>query len=124
MHPVLHSCPVCQDQLEVTRLHCRTCDTTIDGHFALGRLTELSPDQLQFVELFVRSEGKINRVCQELNLSYPVVRAQLTDVIETLGYAVGDNEPAGLTETERKEILAQVSAGEISAEKAAELLRG
>lgn len=124
MHPVITRCPICADNLTVTQLHCRQCDTSINGHFTIGRFSELSADQLDFVELFVRCEGKINRVCQELNLSYPVVRAQLTDVIESMGYTVGEPEPEGLSATERQAVLAQVAAGEISADDAVKMLRG
>ena len=30
MHPVVGQCPVCGDELTVTRLHCRACDTNTD----------------------------------------------------------------------------------------------
>lgn len=123
MNPVIGQCPICSDQLAVTRLHCRNCDTTLDGHFALGRLYHLSSPQLQFVETFIRCEGKINRVEEELGLSYPSVRARLTDVIEALGFEVGEPEPGGVSEKTRHEILEQVSAGNISAEEAVRLLR-
>ena len=124
MHPVIRQCPVCADTLSVTRLHCHSCDTTIEGRFELGRLAELQPGQLRFVELFMRCEGKINRVCQELNLSYPVVRAQLTEVIEAMGFEPEPPEPVVLSTDERKEVLAKVASGEISADEAVELLKG
>jgi hypothetical protein len=111
----------------VTRLKCHHCDTAIEGRFSLGRLYELSSDQLDFVELFVRSEGKLNRVGQELELSYPAVRARLTDVIRALGYEVDEPEPAStepITEAERRAVLARVSSGELSADQAIEQLRG
>jgi hypothetical protein len=58
MYPVLGQCPICQDDLVVTQLHCRNCDTTLQGHFELGRLFQLTPEQLSFVEIFIRCEGK------------------------------------------------------------------
>jgi len=124
MNPVIGQCPICSHQLHVTRLHCRNCDTSIEGHFFLGRLYQLTPEQLEFVELFVRCEGKINRVGQELNLSYPAVRTRLTDLIEALGYEVGESSGPPISPETRKAILAQVSAGEITAEEAVEILRG
>ena len=54
MNPVIGQCPICGNHLHVTRLQCRNCDTTIDGHFTLGRLYQLSPEQLEFVETFLR----------------------------------------------------------------------
>jgi hypothetical protein len=124
MNPVIGQCPICQDNLHVTRLHCRNCDTSLEGHFTLGRLYQLSSKQLNFVETFVRCEGKINRVEQEIGLSYPAVRARLTEVIEAMGYEVGVSEPEPMSVETRREILAEVSTGSLSAEEAMEILRG
>ncbi len=124
MNPVIGQCPICGESLEVTRLHCRNCDTGIEGHFALGRLYHLNPEQLRFVETFIKCEGKINRVEQEMGLSYPAVRARLTEVIRALGYDVGEGEEVGVSEETRQEILAQLSEGKITATEALELLRG
>lgn len=125
MNPVIGRCPICQQDLTVTHLHCRNCDTTIGGQFTLGRLFYLSPEQLQFVETFIRCEGKITRMEQELNLSYPAVRSRLNEVIRALGYEPGEvAEPATLSDKERQGILRQISEGTISAEQGIELLHG
>jgi len=123
MNSVIGQCPICNDTLHVTRLHCRNCDTSIEGHFALGRLYQLTPEQLNFVETFIRCEGKINRVEQEIGLSYPAVRSRLTEVIEALGFEVGESEPE-VTEETRRAVLAELSAGKLTAEDALEILRG
>lgn len=124
MNPVIGRCPICDDLLHVTRLHCRNCDTALEGQFTLGRLYQLTPEQLEFVELFVRCEGKITRVEQELGMSYPAVRARLTEVIEAMGYEVGEPESGSISPETRKEILAEINAGNLSAEEALALLRG
>lgn len=124
MNPVIGRCPICDDLLHVTRLHCRNCDTALEGQFTLGRLYQLTPEQLEFVELFVRCEGKITRVESELGMSYPAVRARLTEVIEAMGYEVGEAEPGPISSETRKEILAEISAGNLSTEEALALLRG
>jgi hypothetical protein len=124
MYPVIGRCPVCQQPLEVTRLYCRQCDTTVEGHFGLGRFYELSPEQLSFVETFVRCQGKLNRVQEELGLSYPTVRSRLYDVIKALGYEVDEEEAPPVTAETRQAVLAALSAGQISAEEAARRLRG
>ena len=110
----------------MTRLYCRHCDTALEGHFVLGRLYELSPEQLHFVEMFVRCQGKLNRVQEELNLSYPTVRKRLHDVIRALGYEVDEEEEeeASLAAEARQAVLAAVASGEIDAEEAARRLRG
>ncbi len=126
MNPVIGQCPICGSNLHVTRLNCRNCDTTIDGHFTLGRLYQLSSEQLDFVEIFLKCEGKINRVEQEIGLSYPAVRARLTDVIRTLGYEVGDSSSAQrpVPDEVRRDILNELQKGKLSAEEALQMLRG
>ena len=124
MNPVIGQCPICHETLHVTRLHCRSCDTSLAGHFTLGRLYQLSAQQLDFVEIFIRCEGKINRVEQEIGLSYPAVRARLTEVIQAMGYEVGAPEPGPVSKETRREVLAELSAGAISSEEALQILRG
>lgn len=124
MYPVIGRCPVCKDTMEVTCLYCRHCDTALEGHFQLGRFYELAPEQLHFVEIFVRCQGKLNRVQEELKLSYPTVRNRLHEVIRALGYEVDEEEEASVTSEVRHEVLAAVASGEIDAEEAARRLRG
>ena len=123
MNSVIGQCPICNDTLHVTRLHCRNCDTSIEGHFSLGRLYQLSSEQLSFIDTFIKCEGKINRVEQEMGMSYPAVRSRLTEVIEAMGYEVGPSEPEVSEET-RQAVLGDLSSGKLSAEEALAILRG
>jgi hypothetical protein len=123
MHPVIGRCPVCDQPLEVTRLYCRHCDTSLEGHFSLGRFYELTPEQLHFVETFVRCQGKLNRVQEEMGLSYPTVRSRLHDVIRALGFEVDEEEEAPRAAEMRQAVLAALASGEIDAEEAARRLR-
>ncbi|MBK7894301.1 MAG: DUF2089 domain-containing protein [Anaerolineaceae bacterium] len=123
MNSVIGQCPICNDTLHVTRLHCRNCDTSIEGHFSLGRLYQLSPEQLSFIETFIKCEGKINRVEQEMGMSYPAVRSRLTEVIEAMGYEVGPPE-SDLSPEARQSILDDISSGKLSAEEGLAILRG
>jgi hypothetical protein len=107
----------------VTRLHCRNCDSALEGQFSLGRFYQLSPEQLSFVETFIRCEGKLTRVQDELGMSYPTARARLSEVIQALGYEVHE-EPPPISSDERKSILEKLAAGELSSEDAVELLKG
>nr|NIP52683.1 DUF2089 domain-containing protein [Phycisphaerae bacterium] len=61
---------------------------------------------------------------QEIGMSYPAVRARLTEVIRALGYEVGDSNDKVVSPEERQDILARISRGELSAEEGIELLRG
>jgi hypothetical protein len=127
MHPILGTCPVCGETLTVTRLHCRSCDTTIEGQFAVGAFERLLPEQLTFTEVFMRCEGKLNRMEKEMGLSYPTLRARLNEVIRAMGYEVGQDESApapGITDEERRQILDDLAAGRVTSEEAVKLLQG
>ena len=122
MYPVIGKCPVCGDTMAVTRLHCRNCDSALEGQFSLGRFYRLSPQQLSFVETFIRCEGKLTRLQEELGISYPTARVRLTDVIRALGYEI-EEEPEPVSSEERKTILERLAAGEITSENAVVLLK-
>ncbi len=119
-------CPICGENLTVTRVHCRNCDTTIEGQFSLGVLELLSKEQLLFVETFVRCEGKLNRMEKEMGLSYPTLRSRLTELIRAMGYEVGQEEaaPAGIGDEDRRRVLEDLAAGRISTEQAVKSLQG
>ena len=124
MNPVIGQCPICQDQLQVTQLHCGSCDTSINGHFSLGRLHHLTPEQLEFVETFIRCEGKIKRVEQEIGLSYPAVRARLSAIVLAMGYDLdADEDDDPLVDMNRSEVLSRVASGELTAKEAARIIR-
>jgi hypothetical protein len=126
MHPVIGQCPVCSGELVVARLYCPTCATAIEGRFGLGRLSQLSETQLDFVETFIRCEGKLTRVQDELGISYPTVRSRLEEVIRSLGYEVapGEEESKVVSEEERRAILKDLADGKLSSEEAMRLLQG
>jgi len=95
----------------------------LEGQFSLGRFYQLSPHQLEFLETFVRCEGKISWVQQELGLSYPAVRSRLNDVIRALGYEVMEEAPR-VAASERRTILSDLAEGKITSEEAIKLLQG
>ena len=125
MNPMLTQCPVCKDELAITRLECSSCNTSIEGRFYSGAFAALSKKQMEFVEVFVRCEGKITRVETELSLSYPTIRNRLHEVIRAMGYEPGKDDSAGdLGDEKRRSVLADLDAGRISAEEAMSILGG
>jgi hypothetical protein len=122
MYDLLGKCPVCGEDLTVTRLHCRRCDLVLEGHFGLGRFYRLDPEQLHFVETFIRCEGKLNKAQEELGLSYPTVRSRLHDAIRALGYEV--KEELTMSPEQRKSVLDDLARGEITSDEAVKLLQG
>ena len=128
MHPVIGRCPICHDELSVTHLQCRNCDTAVEGAFSLGPLQRLSQDQVRFVEAFVRNRGSLKDVGAELNMSYPTVNSRLNDILMAMGYGdrvkVPESQEVSSPNPERKrEILTAVREGRMSAVEAERLLR-
>jgi hypothetical protein len=108
--------------LEVRKLHCPECDTSIEGRFALCRFCYLNTEQREFAETFIRCRGNIKEVERELGVSYPTVRSRLDAVIQALGYKVEPEEPAPADEARRK-VLEALNRGEIKADEAVKLLK-
>jgi hypothetical protein len=115
-------CPVCEASMYLERLRCPQCGTALEGAFSLSPLFGLRPEQLQFVELLVKHRGNIQRVAEELGVSYRTARNRMDEIATVLGYALPDHPFP--TPERRREILEGLAGGEFSAEEAARLLRG
>jgi len=117
---VPQSCPSCASPLVVTQLTCTSCGTGVVGKFELSPFFRLKPESLHFLEVFVRNRGNVKELERETGESYWAIRRQLDEVIAEMGY----EEPSKDTElsTQRQEILAQLSRGEINVQEATRLL--
>ena len=114
-------CPVCDLPLSISELRCRGCGTTLRGEFTLTRCSfcNLPPEQLRFLELFLRCRGNLRDVERTLGLSYPTVRARLDALLTTLGYTPAVSPDTG---EQRREILEALDAGRVTADEAIALL--
>ena len=138
VHDVIATCPVCSDELTITRLHCRSCGTALEGEFGVGRFGRLDREQLSLLESFLRSRGNLKEMERELGISYPTVRGRVDALVRTLGFGDApledvelDDEAAQAEEeraaedaaTDRRDILERLARKELGAEEAAEALR-
>jgi hypothetical protein len=108
-HDAIATCPICSGELAVTRLHCRSCGTTLEGDFNVGRFARLSRDQFALLESFLRSKGNLKEMERELGISYPTVRARVDALLRALG--LGDDEEAAADEPETADETATGAAG-------------
>ncbi len=128
-HDVIATCPVCSGELAVTRLHCGTCGTTLEGDFSVGRFGRLNRDQTQLLESFLRSRGNLREMERELGISYPTVRARVEALVRALGFGprdeVGPDDETAVTPVpdSRDAILARLARHELTAEQAAVAIR-
>lgn len=143
MHDFDGVCPVCGDDMVVTRYSCGRCGSSLEGVFRpgvastgprsgplgaradesrFGRLARLDNTQIEFVEVFLRCRGVIKNVEDMLGISYPTVKSRLATVLETMGLATDDDQPDADSREMRRKILADLAAGQISTEEAHRLL--
>ena len=137
-HDVISTCPVCSGELAVTRLHCRSCGTTLEGEFSVGRFGRLTREQLTLLESFLRSRGNLRDMERELGISYPTVRSRVEALVRALGFgpradadeAAGEEAAgpaAGPPPTDaaaaRQVVLERLARKEITADEAAAAIR-
>ena len=135
-HDVIAICPVCASDLAVTRLHCGTCGTSLEGEFSVGRFGRLTREQMALLESFLRSRGNLREMERELGLSYPTVRSRVDGLVRALGLGDGPRtDDAGTDEAEdapvatedpgttRQAVLERLARHEITAEAAAAAIR-
>ena len=135
---VISTCPVCANELTITRLQCRGCGTSLEGEFGVGRFGRLAQEQLTLLESFLRSRGNLREMERDLGISYPTIRGRLDALVRALGLADGDvaaeptaedvapleTEPtAADVSAERRDILERLARRELTAEDAATALR-
>jgi hypothetical protein len=133
-------CPACAATMMVTQLRCQRCSSLLEGNFRLsqtlstgqgdddirfGRLARLDSTQLAFVEAFLRCRGIIKNVEDMLGISYPTVKARLSNVLTALGFNADDEQSDPAHRRTRHEILADLAAGRITTDEAhLQLMRG
>jgi hypothetical protein len=139
---VISTCPVCEGELLISRLHCRQCGTALEGEFGVGRFGRLSKEQLALLESFLRSRGNLKEMERELGISYPTVRGRVDALLRALDLADGPaldeldvdqddddaerertDEEATIVADQRRAILERLAKREIAADEAAAALR-
>lgn len=126
VYEVTGPCPICGEVMNVVRLQCGNCTSSLDGNFSLGRLYRLSPAQRHFVELFLKHGGNKDTMAEELAITPAMAGARLNEIIRALGFtpqSQPESGPAAGEKSERQRILDELAAGRITAGQAAEQLR-
>lgn len=120
-HRAPSDCPVCGDQLAVTRLGCASCGSELAGVFASCDFCALNASELDMLRVFLSSRGNLREVEKHLGVSYPTARLRFSQLLGKLGLG-GDPEPAPTLT--REQILSEVASGALSPTEAQALLNG
>lgn len=88
----LKACPVCGNELVISKLKCPECDMEYSGSFQASPFSKLSDEELNFVMLFLENEGNLSKIQKETNKSYPSIKKLLNDVNLKLGITKEEKE--------------------------------
>jgi hypothetical protein len=106
-----HDCPVCGDQLALTRLSCSGCGTELSGAFEACEFCALTSDERELLRVFLASRGNMKDLERHLGVSYPTARARFDGVLGTLGIERPTVDP-------EVELLESLARGEVNVDEA------
>ena len=91
MLKIIPNCPACGTKLRIASLHCSGCGMELRNDFDLSPFDSLSPEQLDFLTVFLKQRGHMSSVQSELGISYPTAKRRLDDLLAALNF-VEDNQ--------------------------------
>ena len=92
MSKMIHQCPACSGNMIIRSLACKECGLEIRTDFESNPFDRLDEDQTSFLLAFLKHQGKLNALQEQLGLSYPAAKTKLTDLLKTLGLEETHNE--------------------------------
>ena len=97
---VLKKCPVCGEDLAISKLTCANCKLDFSGSFQMSLFENLNDSEIDFVKQFLKNEGNFSRLQEHYGMTYANVKNILKDI----------NIKLGTIEDQRKEIDMEVIA--------------
>jgi hypothetical protein len=98
-------------------MRCDACDVEVRAKFNQSHFQSLSADDQAFLEEYLLADFSIKALAERSGLGYAAIRTRLDRIIGTYRNLY-DNEAA------KRAVLEQLERGEITAEKAAEIISG
>jgi hypothetical protein len=77
-------CPSCQGILKVQRLHCASCETSVEGIYDLPILAQLPGEDQDFILHLIKASGSLKELAGLYGISYPTIRNRLDSLIEKI----------------------------------------
>lgn len=117
---MLKNCPVCKGNIKIKEVFCEECGVRVIGEFNISDLDSIDSETMNFIKVFIFSEGNIKRVEKILNCSYPKVKNYLKKAKEVLGLDVIEEKKE---DDNKSNIIDMLDKGKIGIEEAIELLK-
>jgi hypothetical protein len=121
-------CPACQGRLYPKLLRCADCGLEVTTRYTTNEFSDLEPEDLHLLRIFVVTEGRIRDMESALGVSYPTVKSRLAALRTRLGLAAdmakakpGEAPPA--EPATARDILDQLADGKLTYEEALPKIR-
>lgn len=112
-------CPVCHQKLHIARLSCPECKAEYPLDSELSPFDYLSDEQKNFLLVFLRNEGNITTLENELKISYPTVKKQLNELLVALGLKSKEENNAMINKVE----VSELDEKTINSDRASDIVR-
>ena len=109
------SCPSCGLPMQTAAMSCTTCGVKIEGSFSQTSFDRLTPEDQKFLERYLLAGFSIKTLEQSSSLGYAAIRSRLDRIIAKYKALVK-------MDAQKKAILEQLRANEISVAEAKEKL--
>jgi len=107
------SCPCCGLPMQTAAMACPTCGVKVEGSFSQTHFDKLSPEDQKFLEEYLLAGFSIKTLEQRSSLGYAAIRSRLDRLI-------ANYEALKKMDAQKKAVLEQLRAGEISVAEARE----
>ncbi len=84
---LLSKCPACGGNMVIRSMQCPNCNLELRNDFELSRFDQLNEQQLAFLLSFLRNRGNLSLLQDEMHMSYPAAKKQLSALLEALDLA-------------------------------------
>lgn len=114
MNKLINKCPSCQAALEITVLRCPECGLELKNSFELSAFDRLSKEHSDFLFAFLRNRGNMKNLQSELQISYPLAKKKLDELLTALGIESPEIEQDEATEIDLSGVLLDRSSTKAS----------
>ncbi len=109
-------CPICGKPTYVAVVKCDHCGTTVNNKFGFSAFDKLDEKQLEFALAFIECDGSIKEMEKRFDISYPTVKARLSELKKQLGLTA-------VEKSYRLSVLEELQKGEISVDDALRFIK-
>ena len=126
-YPLITRDPVTGEELVATRLENRARGLVLEGEFSFGWIAKLNHEQLEFVGLFLRYRGNVQKLASEMGVAYNTARSRLDAIVEALGGPGEPDDPPATVKVQKpavEDVLSGLESGELDFDAALKRIKG